>query len=115
VAYAWLTIEKKIRTMTQLTLQLPDPLADRLNRLATRENKSIEQVALELLAEERPIESSSTRYQRLLDESGLFVKVSEEEKKRYQPASSGRLKELADKVGAAGPLSQVIIEERGPR
>ncbi len=101
--------------MTQLTLQLPDPLAERLNQLATRENKSIEQVALELLAEERPIESSQARYQRLLDESGLFLKISDEEKKRHQPASNERLKELADKFGAAGPLSQVIIEERGPR
>jgi hypothetical protein len=101
--------------MTQLTLQLPDTLAERLAQVAAREKKSIEQVALELLAEERPVESPEARYQRLLDESGLFVKISEEEKRRYQPVSDERLKELGDKLGAAGPLSEVIIEERGPR
>jgi predicted transcriptional regulator len=101
--------------MTQLTLQIPDPLAERLAQLAARQKKSMEQVALELLAVEQSVESPEERYHRLLDESGLFVKISEEEKRLYQPVSEERRKELADKVGAAGPLSQVIIEERGPK
>jgi hypothetical protein len=101
--------------MTQLTLELPDSVAERLTRLAAEEKKSIEQVALELLAEERPAETPEARYQRLLDETGLFVKIPEEEKRRYHPVSEARLKELADKLGAAGPLSEVIIEERGPK
>jgi hypothetical protein len=101
--------------MTLVTLELPDPLAERLSQRAAREKKSIEQVALELLAEEQPEESPEAKYQRALDESGLFVKISEEEKRRYQPVSEERRRELADQLGAAGPLSQVIIEERGPR
>jgi hypothetical protein len=66
-------------------------------------------------AEEQPGESLEAKYQRLLDESGLFVKFSEEEKRRYQPISEERRKEVADKIGAAGPLSEAIIEERGSR
>jgi hypothetical protein len=103
--------------MRQLNLEVPDSLAQRLAQWAAKQKKSVEQMALELLAsaDEPSNHSLDARYQHFLDESGLFVKVTEEEKKRYQPASEERLKELADKLGAAGPLSQVIIEERGPR
>jgi hypothetical protein len=48
-------------------------------------------------------------------ESGLFVQVPEEEKRRYQPMPEDQLEELAAKLGAAGPLSEVIIEERKSR
>jgi hypothetical protein len=103
--------------MLQLTLEVPDPLAQRLARRAAELKKSVEEVALELLAsaDQSPRDNLDPRYQQFLDESGLFVKFSEEEKRRYQPVSEERLKELADKIGAAGPLSEVIIEERGPR
>jgi hypothetical protein len=62
-----------------------------------------------------PGKNLQEQYERFFKESGLFIEVSEEEKQRYQPVSEERLKELAAKLGAAGPLSEVIIEERGMR
>lgn len=101
--------------MQQLTIEIPEALAQRLARLAVEQQKSVEQVALEQLAFllESPAESHAEQYERFFKESGLFVEVPEEEKRRYQPVSEERLKELAAKLGAAGPLSEVIIEERG--
>jgi len=101
--------------MLQLTIEIPETLAQRLAWLATEQRKSVEQVALERLASllEPPAEALKERYDRFFKESGLFVEASEEEKRQCQPASEERLKELAAKLGAAGPLSEVIIEERG--
>jgi len=101
--------------MLQLTIEIPEALAQRLAWLATEQKKSVEQVALERLASllEPPAETLKEKYDRFFKESGLFVETPEEEKKRYQPVSEERLKELAAKLGAAGPLSEVIIEERG--
>jgi len=100
--------------MRQLTIEIPDVLAQRLAWLAAEQKKSVEQVALERLASllEPPTENLQEQYERFFKESGLFIEVPEEEKRRYQPVSEERLRELAAKLGAAGPLSEVIIEER---
>lgn len=101
--------------MQQLTIEIPELLAQRLAWLAAEQQKSVEQVALERLASlvEVPAENLQEQYARFFKESGLFIEAPEEEQRRYQPASAERLKELAAKLGAAGPLSEVIIEERG--
>jgi histone H3/H4 len=103
--------------MRQITLELPDPLAQRLARLAAEQKKSVEQVAVDQLeaAVEPSPEDLKERYDRFIKESGLFVEVPDEVKRRYQPMSEEKLRELAAKLGAAGPLSEVIIEERGKR
>jgi hypothetical protein len=99
----------------QLTLEVPDSMAQQLARLAAEQQKSVEQVALEQLASalETSTESLEERYQRFFRESGLFVEAPEEHERPCAPLSEERLKELAVKLGAAGPLSEVIIEERG--
>lgn len=101
--------------MTQLTLELPDALAQRLARLAADQKKSVEQVALEQLTAvlEPSPQSLDGQYEQFVTESGLFVQVPDDARRRHRPASEARLKELAAKLGAAGPLSEVIIEERG--
>jgi predicted transcriptional regulator len=103
--------------MAQLTLDVPDGLVRRLEQIAAEQQKSVAQVVLEQL--ESTVASSTAslkeRYERFVKESGLFVEFSEEEKRRYQPVSEERLKELGAKLAAAGPLSDVIIEERGER
>jgi hypothetical protein len=101
--------------MRQLTLAVPDELAERLDRLAADQQKSVEQVVLELLADEPRAENLEARYRRFLDESRLFVQYSAEEKRRHSPVSEERLRELGAKFGAAGPVSELIIEERGER
>jgi predicted transcriptional regulator len=101
--------------MTQLTITIPDALARRLAWLASEQNKSVEQVAVEQLESllEPAAENLEEQYERFFQQSGLFVERLAEEKQRYQVVSEERLKELAAKLGAAGPLSEVIVAERG--
>jgi hypothetical protein len=103
--------------MLHLTLEVPDALAQHLARLAEEQEKSIEQVVLEQLASAvgTSSENLEERYQRFFRESGLFVEPSEEHERPSPALSEEQLKELAAKLGAAGPLSEVIIEERGTR
>jgi hypothetical protein len=101
--------------MLHLTLEVPDALAQHLARLAEEQEKSVEQIALEQLASAVGISTDSLeeRYQRFFRESGLFVEAAEEHERPSPPLSEEQLRELAAKLGAAGPLSEVIIEERG--
>jgi hypothetical protein len=101
--------------MTQLTIEIPDALAQRLAWLASEQKKSVEQVVVEQLASllEPPAENLEEKYERFLQQSGPFVERLAEEKQRYQAVSEDRLKELAAKLGAAGPLSEVIVAARG--
>ena len=101
--------------MTQLVLEIPDTLARRLAWLASEQKKSVEQVAVEQLESllEPAAEQLEEKYARFFQQSGLFVERLAEEKAHDQTISEERLKELAAKLGAAGPLSEVIIAERG--
>jgi DnaJ-domain-containing protein 1 len=103
--------------MTQLILGISDTLAEQLERMAAEQQKSREQLAVEQLesAVTPPVETLEERYERFFKESGLFVQVSEAVKRRYQPMSEEELQKLAAKLGAAGPLSEVIVEERKTR
>jgi len=100
--------------MTQLTIEIPDALARRLAWLASEQKKSVEQVAVEQLESllEPAAEKLEEKYARFFQQSGLFVERLAEEKLRYHAVSEARLKELAAKLGAAGPLSEVIVVER---
>jgi predicted transcriptional regulator len=100
--------------MAQLTIEIHDALARRLVWLASEQNKSVEQVAIEQLEAllEPATENLEEQYERFFQQSGLFVERRAEDKPRYQAVSEKRLKELAAKLGAAGPLSEVIIAER---
>ena len=100
--------------MTQLTIEIPEALARRLAWLASEQKKSVEQVAVEHLESllEPAAANLEEKYERFFQQSGLFVEGLTAEKQRYQAASEARVKELAAKLGAAGPLSEVIVAER---
>jgi hypothetical protein len=100
--------------MTQLTIEIPEALARRLAWLASEQHKSVGQVAIEQLETllEPATENLEEQYERFFQQSGLFVERLTEEKQRYQAVSEERSKELAAKLGAAGPLSEVIIAEQ---
>ena len=76
--------------MTQLTIEIPEALAQHLARLASEQHKSIEQVAVEHLESllEPPAENLEERYARFFQQSGLFVERLAEEKQRYQAVSA---------------------------
>lgn len=103
--------------MQQLTIEVPEALAQRLARLAVAQQKSIEQVAVEHLASllELATDNLQERYERFFKESGLFVEVPEEEKRRCAAVSEEEREELAHKFGQGKPLSEIILEERGER
>lgn len=100
--------------MPTLTIEIPDALARRLACLASEQNKSVEQVAIEQLESllDPATENLEEQYERFFQQSGLFVERLAEEKPRYQAVPEERLKEFAAKLGAVGPLSEVIIAER---
>jgi hypothetical protein len=103
--------------MAQLVLEISEALAEQLERMAAEQQKSAEQFAVERL-ESAVAPAAMTleeRYERFFKESGLFVQVPEEVKRRYKPVSEEHRRELAAKLGAAGPLSELIIQERKTR
>jgi predicted transcriptional regulator len=108
-------IRKEATAMTQLTIEIPDALAQYLAWLASEQKKSVEQVAVEQLESllASAAENLEKKYEWFFQQSGLFVERLSEERQHSQTISETQLKELAAKLGAAGPLSEVIIEERG--
>jgi predicted transcriptional regulator len=106
---------KEVTDMPQLTIEIPEALAQRLARLASEQHKSVEQVAVEQLESllVPAAENLEGKYAQFFQQSGLFVEHLTEEKSRYHAISEARLKELAAKLGTAGPLSEVIVAERG--
>ncbi len=107
-------MRKEVAAMTQLTIEISDALARRLAWLASEQKKSVAQVAIEQLESllEPAAKNLEEKYARFFQQSGLFGERLAEEKQRYQAVSEERLKELAGKLGAAGPLSEVIVAER---
>src|SRR2546427_5276176 len=99
-------MRKEVAAVTQLTIEIPDVLAQRLAWLASEQQKSVEQVAVEQLESllEPAAEHLEAKYARFFQHSGLFVERLAEEKPRYQAVPEARLKELAAKLGTAGPL-----------
>jgi len=92
--------------MSNLIIQ--SPLADRLRELASREKRAVEDLLADLLAlyQPAPYDEVDTR----LVELGIIAAPSIE--KIPPPMSEQESLELADRIGRAGPLSPLIIEER---
>ena len=107
-------LRKEVTAMTQLTIEISEALARRLAWLASEQKKSVEQVAVEQLEFllEPAAGNLEEKYARFFQQSGLFVERLAADKQRYQAVSEARLKALAAKLGAAGPLSKVIVAER---
>ncbi|MBM4044121.1 MAG: ribbon-helix-helix protein, CopG family [Planctomycetes bacterium] len=101
--------------MSELSLKVPQTFMAQLEKLAAKRNKSVEQLILEYLASllQPPPKLLQERYDRFLAESGLFVQMTEADKRRYAAASEDEREELARKFGQGTPLSQTIMEDRG--
>ena len=89
--------------MTQLTIEIPDALAQHLAWLASEQKKSVEQVAVEQLESllVPAAENLEEKYERFFQQSGLFVERLAEEKQRYQAVSEERLNPCSR--GEVGP------------
>jgi len=107
--------------MTLLTLELSPDLYERLRRRADRLGKTPQQIAEGLLAQEltaKPGVDNRERNQvtEVLRMAGLLTQLAPEEQRKAE-ATAVTLSEVQSALNRAGgkPLSEVIIEMRGPK
>lgn len=83
-----------------------------LEELASERRTSIGGIALEQLASlvGRPARDEAQLYEDFIRHSGLFAGAGD---RRASGVPDSRMADLAAKLGAAGPLSEVIIADRG--
>ncbi len=107
--------------MTELVLELAPELYERLEVQARQMGKSAQVIAQEWLAEQlawSPSAPPSEREQAVeaLRAAGLLAELSPEEKQRAAQ-STATLEEVRTALDRAGgqPLSELILEMRGPK
>lgn len=107
--------------MTLLTIELSSDLYDRLRRRADRLGKTPQQVAESLLAQELSGAAVGASLERdrvteVLRSAGLLTQLAPEERQRAE-STTATLDEVQTALNRAGgkPLSEVIIEMRGPK
>ena len=105
--------------MTVITLDLPIDVYQRLRDAAGRTGKSVEAVAQELLIErlEAPAPvSERERATEILRAAGLLAELGPEEKMRAA-RSTATLEEVQAALAKGGgkSLSEIVIEQRGPK
>ena len=104
--------------MSQLTIDVRPDVLERLRREATRTGKPIEKVASELLDERLPTISVNERERArdVLRAAGLLTELGPELKQRAAQ-STASLEEVSAALSRAGgkPLSEIVIEQRGPK
>lgn len=99
--------------MQELTIKLPDKLWRRLKIRARTEKMGVEEVILERLKNLPAREESDLqgKYNKFFKESGLFIQVSEQEKRRYEEINESEREALAQQFSIGKPLSEMIIDE----
>ncbi|MCX6048958.1 MAG: hypothetical protein NT075_27985 [Chloroflexi bacterium] len=105
--------------MTQLVLELPIDLYERLRDLAQKQGKPSQDIVRDLLAERLPpIAPLDQREQAraILRAAGLLAELGPEMEERAAQATM-TLEEVRAALDAAGgpPLSELILEMRGPK
>ena len=107
--------------MTLLTLELEPELYEHLRKEAVHREATVEKTAQALLIERlnllvAPALSEREQVTAVLRSAGLLADLSDEEKKRAEQVDV-TLEEVIAALDAAGgqPLSELIIEMRGPK
>jgi hypothetical protein len=109
-----------METMVKLTLRIPARLHKRLKQRASLSNQSLNTTILEAI--EDSISQNVTSYEtqedklwRKLRESGLWEPLGPEWQKYIEDAPNLTHAEMREMLKGVPPLSEIIIEERGPR
>ena len=105
-----------------VTLELPPDVYKRLGQIAQRGGKSVEATAQDLLTEKLTSLSTSSPLTELeqvraaLRADGLLTELGPEEKKRAAQVTMTleEVQAALDRAGG-GPLSELILEMRGPK
>jgi hypothetical protein len=103
--------------MTTVTLDLPPELYERLHAEAQRAGQPVEELVAAWVAERlRPPVSERERAIAVLRAAGLLAEPSEE-MKALAAESTAALEEVSAALSRPGgkPLSEIIIEQRGPK
>lgn len=104
--------------MTTLTIELAPDIYRRLREAAAQQGKPVKELAEEWIAERiQPAQQSEReRAREVLRAAGLLTELGPELKKRAAEATM-TLEEINDAFARAGgkPLSEIVIEQRGPK
>ena len=105
--------------MTALTLELPPDLYDRLRAVAERQGTSPQDIAHQWLAERLAAPIPATERERsiaAMRAAGLLVEPSPAMRERAAQATM-TLAEISDALDRAEgkPLSEIVLEQRGPK
>lgn len=104
--------------MSQLTIDLRPDVLDRLRREATRTGKPVETVASELLNARLPTDLGDERAQarEVLRAAGLLAEPTQE-MLAIAAQSTATLEEVQAAFARVGgkPMSEIAIEQRGPK
>ena len=104
--------------VVKLTIRLPSRLHDRLRRQARRSHHSLNTLIVESLWRGEPPSEPSTEadaVRRVLTRSGLWAPQGPEWSDLIQGVEDISHEALRERLEGVPPLSDVIIEERGPR
>ncbi len=113
--------------MASLTLDLPIDLVDRLQQAADRAGQPLDVLVTQMLAERLPLSSrhpdvlpapagERERMRSVLRAAGLRAELGPEAQ-RLAAESTGTLEEVEAAFARAGgkPLSEIVLEMRGPK
>jgi hypothetical protein len=112
---------KRSATMTLLTLELEPELYEHLRQEAVHRKATVKKTAQTLLVEQLKLLvdtalSESEQVTAVLQAAGLLTELSAEEKKQAEQVDVTLEEVIADLDAAGGqPLSELIIEMRGPK
>lgn len=105
----------------KLTVRLPVDLHTRLRQRAHQRDTSLNQVIIDAIRHDLEQEETMPRSERervlqVIKESGLYEPLGPEWRKFIENAPELSYAELRQRVGELSPpLSETIIEDRGPR
>lgn len=104
--------------MTTLTIDLPASVYERLRTVAEQKHITIEAVAQEWLVEKSsgPVTGERERLRAALRAAGRLGELSLEEKQRaaHSTLTLEEARAILDRAGGK-PLSEIILEMRGPK
>jgi HicB family len=109
-----------MQATVKLTVRLPSKLHEQLKQRARQNDQSLNKIVVEALQEgiTHPVEyplSEHEKYQKVLRDSGMLMELGPEWSKGLEDVPLLTHEELQEKLKGCPPLSDIIIEDRGPR
>ena len=109
-----------MQATVKLTIRLPAKLHEQLKLRARQNDQSLNKVMVEALQEglTHPVEyplSEHEKYRKVLRDSGMLVELGPKWFQGLEDVPLLSHEELQEKLKGCPPLSEIIIDDRGPR